>query len=397
MRHAPSGLSLADFVQSDDTAGFLRQLPFLKSLQDAEVLLLVRAAEQLHFDAGHVVLREGDTSDAIYIVQSGSLEVLKHAGPDPDTASQEAAGLAIHRIERGSVFGEMSFVDGDTASATIRAAEACHLLRLSHEALNSLASATGVPILDRLNGAVAQLVIHRLRRISDQHVEALQRELREVHLRHAFERFFIATMVLFAIASLVQRLIQGDTSPWPHMAFSWGFLLLSVAPMAWFAVRQGRPWADFGLTLHGWRRAVLEAAGIALAVIGVGTAFIALVVRSPGEPLLTWGSVASYNKLQFTVFLAGYPFHTLLQEFIGRGVIQGSLHQFMPRAQRYVPLLLTSALFGVYHLYVSVPFALLTVAISMLFGWLYDRHRTLAGVTLLHAAIGVASTALGLN
>ena len=50
---------------------------------------------------------------------------------------------------------------------------------------------------------------------------------------------------------------------------------------------------------------------------------------------------------------------------------------------------------GRYHLYVSLSFALLTVAVSMLFGWLYARHRTLLGVTVLHAAIGLASTALG--
>ena len=392
-----SGLALAVDAAAEDVISFLRQLPFLRSLQDVEVLLLARVAELHTFAAGAVVLREGQLSDALYLVFRGSVEVIKHGRADPDDGDDPTDGLAIHRIARGSVFGEMSFIDGDVTSATIRAAESCELLRLSHQTLDRVSQESGVPILDRLNGAVAQAVIRRLRLISENHVAALQREIREIRLRHEFERFFLATMVLFGIASLVQKLIQQDTSPWQHMAFSWGFLLLSVAPMAWFALRQKRPWADFGVTLHGWRRSLAEGVGLTLGLVGLALAVTWFALRQPGEPLLPWGSVAHYDPMQKLVFFLAYPLHCLLQEFIGRGVIQTSLRHFMPRARPIVPVLLTSALFGVYHLYVSVSFALLTVVVSMLFGWLYARHRTLLGVTVLHAAIGLMSVALGLN
>jgi membrane protease YdiL (CAAX protease family) len=325
------------------------------------------------------------------------VEVLKHARTDPRYANDLAEGLAIHQIDRGSVFGEMSFVDGDLVSATIRAATDCELLRLSHSTLARIAEETGVPILDRLNGAVAQAVIRRLRMISDQHVRALQREINEIRLRHAFERFFMATMVLFGIASLVQRLIQQGTSPWPHMAFSWGFLLLSLAPMAWFALRQKRPWADFGVTLINWRKSVTEGLAVTAVLVVLACLVTRLFLRKDGEPLLNWGSVGAYNSAQFAVFVLGYPVHCFLQEFIGRGVIQTSFSHLLPRARKSVPLLATSALFGIYHLYVSVSFAILTVVVSMLFGWLYDRHKTLTGVTVLHASIGLASVALGFN
>ncbi len=397
MRHANSGLALASDATAEDVVGFLRQLPFLKSLHDAEVLLLARAAEQLSYVSRQVVLQEGQASDAIYLVFRGSVEVVKHARSDPRYADDLADGLAIHQIERGSVFGEMSFIDGDLTSATIRAAADCELLRLSHATLARLAEESGVPILDRLNGAVAQAVIRRLRLISDQHVRALQRELNEIRLRHAFERFFMATMVLFGIASLVQKLIQEGTSPWPHMAYSWGFLLLSVAPMAWFALRQKRPWADFGMTLLGWRKAVVEGLAIASVLTALSLVVARVWLREPGEPLVTWGSVSHYNTAQFAVFVLGYPVHCFLQEFIGRGVIQTSLSHLLPRARKSLPLLLTSALFGIYHLYVSVSFAILTVVVSILFGWLYNRHKTLVGVTVLHASIGLASVALGFN
>jgi CRP-like cAMP-binding protein/membrane protease YdiL (CAAX protease family) len=392
MHRAHSGLSLSVDAKSEGVVSFLRQLPFLLSLDDAEVTLLARAVEHLQLPAGALVLREGLPSDAQHFVYRGSVEVLKHA-----PGESEADALPIHQIDRGSVFGEMSFIDGDPASATIRAANDCELLRVSRSALDAVTADTSIPLVDRLNGAVAQAVIRRLRLISDNHVLALQREIREIHLHHQFERFFMATMVLFGIASLVQKLIQAETSPWQHMAFSWGFLLLSVAPMAWFALRQPRPLADFGVTLRGWQKSLAESLALSLALAALASLVALVVLRKPGQPLLSWGSVATYTPAQMTVFLIGYPLHSLLQEFIGRGVIQTSLSHLMPRKGPMVPVLLTSALFGVYHLYVSISFALLTVVISMVFGWLYARHRTLLGVTLFHTAIGLVSVALGFN
>ena len=396
MVRADSGLSLSAFETAEGVTGFLRQLPFLRSLEDAEVLLLSRAVAHLHFGAGEVVLQEGHASDALYFVFQGSMEVRKQAAGDP-LQHDASESLAIHRIERGSVFGEMSFIDGDPASATVRAASDCELLKIARPALERVTADSSIPLVDRLNGAVAQAVIRRLRLISDNHVRALQREIAEIRLRHQFERFFMATMLLFGIASLVQKLIQVDVSPWQHMAYSWGFLLLSVGPMAWFALRQSRPWADFGVTLHGWQRSLAEGLGLSLALTVIAALVAHFALRTAAEPLLTWGSVSSYNSGQWLVFIAGYPVHSLLQEFIGRGVIQTSLSHLMPRTRPIVPILLTSGLFGVYHLYVSISFAVLTVVISMVFGWLYARHRTLLGVTVLHSSIGVASVALGFN
>lgn len=388
-----SGLSLPENVVTNDLLSFLRQMPFLRQMAEPELTVLLQAVERVPLVTGQVVLREGETSRALYFVYDGGVEVLKS---NEENQPDDPGAFAIHQIGRGSVFGEMSFVDGDPASATIRASQPSELLKLDREALAGLSTQSGLPVLDRLNGAVSLAVTRRLRVLSRTHVEALQREIQEVKLRNAFERFFMATMVLFAIASLVQKLIQGNLSPLAHMGYSWGFLLLSVAPMAWFARQQRRPPRDFGLTLVNGKRAMAESLAVTLLVLVLGGALLWSQLP-PGQPLVNWGSVAKYNRLEFLVFLAGYPLHSLLQEFIGRGVIQSSLAHFLPKSHWFLPILLTSLLFGIYHLYVSVAFALLTVAVSMLFGWLYQRHRTLVGVTTLHAAIGVASVALGLN
>ena len=226
-----SGLSIPEEEGQGDTLTFLRHAPFLRRLSNHDVLILATSAERQGFVQGAVILHEGEASDALYFVLHGRVEVLKQHEPgahDDDTQP-------IHAIGRGSVFAEMSFLDGEPASATIRAATDCEVLRVAGATLDALPGGAGRPVRDRLNGAVASAVIARLRLTSQSHAEALQRELAEIRLRSHFERFFLATVVLFGIASLVQKTIQADTGPLAHMGLSWGFLLLSLAPMAWFS------------------------------------------------------------------------------------------------------------------------------------------------------------------
>ena len=239
-------------------------------------------------------------------------------------------------------------------------------------------------------------MIKRFRRLSNEHVAALQAELHQSRLRNEFLRFFSVTMALFGIASLVQKLINQDLAPTMQMLYSWGFLLATLAPIGYFARRQGQPLASFGMTTRGAGKALKESLAI-----GAMLVLVAVAVRRqtllPGEGLLSWGSLQPYSNTQTTIFFLAYIPHCFLQEFIGRGVIQGSLQRFVTEQRPIVPILLTSALFGIFHLYVSVPFAVLTFAISLLFGWMYWRHRTLIGVTLAHFALGFASIALGFN
>jgi hypothetical protein len=232
--------------------------------------------------------------------------------------------------------------------------------------------------------------------MSNAHVHALQAELQHVRTRTQFARFFIITLIIFGISSLVQKLISADLSPARQMAYSWGFLLLTLTPIAYFVRRQNAPAATFGLTLvNGWR-SLAEGLGVGLVLVAVAVLW-KLHGLQPGERMLSWGTLGSFSTGQFIVFLLLYGPHCFLQEFIGRGVIQGSLARFMTDSRPIVPIVVTSALFGIFHFYVSLSFAILTFAISIVFGQIYSRHGTLLGVTATHFAIGIASIALGFN
>jgi len=56
------------------------------------------------YAVGETIFREGDMGAEAYIVESGSLEVRKTVGDDPD-------GLVLGTLTRGAIFGEMALVD----------------------------------------------------------------------------------------------------------------------------------------------------------------------------------------------------------------------------------------------------------------------------------------------
>lgn len=373
----------------DPIARFLIAQELVGGMTPGERQALAGLMRARIYPPGTVIIEEGVLHDKLFFLRSGAARVLKRS-PSRQTA------FTVGQLAAGSVFGEMSFLDHQPASATVQATELCAVVYVNRDDLDRLDKREARGVREKLTSGVALAAVKRMRLSVDAHVMALQSELAESQLRNEFARFFIITMILFGLASLVQKVIKTGVSPTLHMVYSWGILLLTLAPIAWFARRQRHPLSSFGVTLAGWRRSLGEAA-VCSAVLCVGAVAYKLAFRGPGEPLVSWGSVASYSPAQFAFFVIAYGPHSFLQEFIGRGVIQGSLARFMPDAGALGPVFLTSALFGIFHTYVSVSFALLTFVVSVVFGKIYERHGTLLGVTVIHCVLGTVSVALGFN
>ena len=251
------------------------------------------------------------------------------------------------------------------------------VLVMTHDKLKS--AANRAPALEnRLVMAVARILGRRLRSINTQHVEAVHSRRHLTKQRKQFILFFLITLVLFGIASTVQKLINTGLSPLLQMLYSWAFLLLTFTPIAWFVWRLRLSLATWGLSFYKVSRAVSEslAAFAAMAIASIG---FRLLTKAPDDPFFGWGSLATYTRAELVIFFIAYVPHSFLQELIGRGVIQGSLARFLPEYRPQVPVLLTSGLFGIFHLYVSVSFALITFIVSIIFGELYRRHGTLVG------------------
>ncbi|MCA9551929.1 MAG: cyclic nucleotide-binding domain-containing protein, partial [Myxococcales bacterium] len=131
-----------------------------------------------------------------YLVRRGEVVVEK----------QDARGRPriLARLGEGSVFGELSFLDGQPASATVRATGAARVARLPRQRLEADPALAGLKI--RLHAHLAREVVARLRATDRSFAEALREERWQARLRMELGWFLMVTVGLFGIGQAVQHL-----------------------------------------------------------------------------------------------------------------------------------------------------------------------------------------------
>ena len=103
----------------------LRRSPLFEMLSEAELQVLAELSRARTFAAGDVVFREGDAGDALFVLAKGEVEVVASvAGTHP---------LALALLAAPDAFGEMSLIDREVRSATVRARTDCVALQLGAE------------------------------------------------------------------------------------------------------------------------------------------------------------------------------------------------------------------------------------------------------------------------
>jgi len=101
--------SVVDYVQS---------VPFFDRFTKAQVREIMEASHIIKVRKGKVVVAEGEIDDSFFIILSGNAAVQKH-------------NAKIALISRGECFGEMSYLGGQSRSATVVAETDCILLKIS--------------------------------------------------------------------------------------------------------------------------------------------------------------------------------------------------------------------------------------------------------------------------
>jgi serine/threonine-protein kinase len=117
--------SVVDYVQS---------VPFFDRFTKEQVREILEASHIIKIGKGKVVVAEGEIDDSFFIILSGTAAVQKHH-----------AKIAF--ITRGECFGEMSYLGGQSRSATVVAETDCILLKIS------------ATLLDRSSDAIQLLFI----------------------------------------------------------------------------------------------------------------------------------------------------------------------------------------------------------------------------------------------
>jgi CRP/FNR family cyclic AMP-dependent transcriptional regulator len=130
---------------------------FLRHLNEDEKKLVMERMHKQSFSMGEYVFKQNDTGEKLYVVEKGAVSLIKSLGSHLDKT--------ILIAPEGSIFGEFSFIDGGTRSASALVTVDAVLLSLDRKDFDALIKqvpAIGTKLYNNLLLTVTQ----RIRRTS---------------------------------------------------------------------------------------------------------------------------------------------------------------------------------------------------------------------------------------
>ena len=105
----------------------LKSVPIFSSVPENQLVDLATIAESVEYEAGEVIMNQGDLGTSMYIVVDGRVRIF-----DGEKELGEHGNRAV--------FGELAALDPEPRAASVQAIEHCTLLRLDGESLYDLMS-----------------------------------------------------------------------------------------------------------------------------------------------------------------------------------------------------------------------------------------------------------------
>ena len=136
---------------------FLHSLDLFAELKGVELGTIAQALHARTYRAGEVVFVEGDIGRALFILESGKVEITR--------SGTDGKPVSLYTLVPGEFFGEMALLESLPRSATATATEPSRLHLLYRTKLDALLHANprvGAAIM----GHLARLLSARLRRAS---------------------------------------------------------------------------------------------------------------------------------------------------------------------------------------------------------------------------------------
>jgi CRP/FNR family cyclic AMP-dependent transcriptional regulator len=96
----------------------LRNIPIFANLDDEAISQLAAVGVIRSYPKNTVIIREGDYSDSIFLINSGKVKVL--------ISNSEGHELILSLLGSGEHFGELSLIDSQPRSATVVSMESVH-------------------------------------------------------------------------------------------------------------------------------------------------------------------------------------------------------------------------------------------------------------------------------
>jgi signal transduction histidine kinase len=116
-------------VTTEGDLAVLRRTPLFAELSDEDLAWIGAACEPLDLAAGSVLAAEGDPGDALFVVVSGEIEVVKRS---------RTTDVPLAVLGPGEIVGEMAVLEDRPRNATVQAAGTARVLRIRRGAILDL-------------------------------------------------------------------------------------------------------------------------------------------------------------------------------------------------------------------------------------------------------------------
>jgi CRP-like cAMP-binding protein len=103
----------------------LRNIPLFAGLPTPRLKLIAYTAELVRFESGEVIVRQGDASDAVYILAEGEAEVL--------LTDDEGQDMSLGTMGKNTLFGEIGVLCKGRRTTTVKAKEGVVTYKISSQ------------------------------------------------------------------------------------------------------------------------------------------------------------------------------------------------------------------------------------------------------------------------
>lgn len=157
---------------SDDLVAQLSRTALCQGLTAAELGRLVECGRVEYWPEGALVMEEGTRGTRVIVLLQGRVDICKH-DPTPRSGGRGRGDLrVIAEVGSGGVLGEMSLVDDEPRSATVRAAEPLRVFAMDRARFLEMVD-EGDPAALKLGFAIARVLARRVSALNGKVLELI--------------------------------------------------------------------------------------------------------------------------------------------------------------------------------------------------------------------------------
>lgn len=335
------------------------------------------------YSKGEYLIKEGTFGDAIFILEKGKVEARK----DDIKLGQQVAGDYV---------GAMALMENTTRSASVIALDQTEVKVLT---INQLRALESDDIYQQVltNHIKAQQKL--VRKLTNSTINETKSKLKEAETRVQLANFFYYLILILVIYKYILG-IYIENHDFLRQGFYRGIVTPSVILLVVLlgygvAKKIGIPLSYLGWKFDNWRAQLKEALWwtFAFLIVVIMLKWILIQILPSYQERQVFESFMLDDSLTpslLIIFNLVYAVMTPMQEFITRGILQGSLTRML--TGKYVTfrsILLSNLIFSALHLHIDLRFALITIIPGFFWGYLYDRQQSILGVSVSHLIIGM--------